>query len=239
MREYQKFTPFVLFTLFYIISIFPILYLTILLIGKADVILVIFFGIINAIFLARYFKSNILLNLLLGFFVSSFTLCTIYLLWYLGIPSKSFFHIIFYVAASIFICVFLIKNQTKIETIRVNFLVLPIIIILICSFNLKETYPTKMENENLTSVEIKTIDKQKRPTIGDDIEVRIERQPLFGIRESHEIFKTKTNENGTAIIQLSKSNNYLLFISSKENKFQPFDINSEDLKIHKTFVIEE
>ncbi|MEO8253315.1 MAG: hypothetical protein ABI554_02925 [Flavobacterium sp.] len=241
MKENQKFTPFIVLTLLYIISILPILYLTILLVGKADNVLVICFGIFNTIFLMRYYKGNVLLSLLLGFLTSSFTLCLIYLLWFLGISSKSLFPTIFFIIVSIFLCVFLTKNHSKIENKKnINLiLLLPTLIILICSLYLKETYPTKAEYENFTYAEIKIVDKQKNPKFGDEIEVRIYRQPLFGLRESHEILKTITNENGTAKIQLSKTNNYHLIITDKENKFNFFDINSADLMKKKTFVIEE
>ena len=241
MKENQKFTPYLVLTLLYIISILPIIYLTILLVGKADNVLVIFYGIINTIFLIRYYKRNILLSLLLGLFIPSLTLCLIYLLWFLGISSKSLFPTIFFIIMSIFLCIILTKNHSKIESKKnINLILLPpTLIIFICSLSLKETYPTKTENENLTYAEIKIVDKQKKPKFGDAIEVRIVRQPLFGIRESHEIYKTTTNENGIAKIQLSKSNNYHLIITSKENKLDFFDINSEELMNKKTFVIEE
>ncbi|MBC7410163.1 MAG: hypothetical protein H7339_17410 [Arcicella sp.] len=241
MKEKQKITPYVVLTLLYIISILPILYLTILLVGKADNVLVICFGIINTIFLLRYYKRNILLSLLLGYLVPSLTLCLIYLLWFLGISSKSLFPIIFFIIMSICLCIFLTTNHSKIESKKnINLiLLLPTLIILICSLNLKETYPTETENENLTYVEIKIVDKQKKPKFGDTIEVRIFRQPLFGLQESHEIYKTTTNQNGTAKIQFSKSNNYNLIISTKKNKLDFVDINSVDLIEKKTFVIEE
>jgi hypothetical protein len=241
MKEDQKIKPYVVLTLIYLISIIPILYLTILLVGKADNVLVIYFGIINTIFLLRYYKRNILLSLLLGFFVPSLTLCLIYLLWFLGISSKSLFPTIFFIITSICLCLFLTKNNSKIQSKKnINLILfLPILIILICSLNLKETYPTKTESENLTYAEIIIIDKQKKPKIGDKIEVRIYRQPLFGLRESHEIYKTTTNENGKAKIQFSKSNNYHLIITSKENKLAFLDINSEELMKKKTFLIEE
>ena len=241
MKENQKITPYIVLTLLYIISILPIIYLTVLLVGKADNVLVVFYGIINTIFLIRYYRRNFLLSLLLGFLIPSFTLCLIYFLWFLGISSKSLFPTIFFIILSICLCICLTKNYSKIESKKnINLiLLLPTLIIFICSLNLKETYPTKIENENLTYAEIKIVDKQKKPKFGDSIEVRIVRQPLFGIRESHEIYKITTNENGIAKIQFSKSNNYHLIISSKENKLNFLDINSEELMKKKTFVIEE
>lgn len=241
MKENHKITPCLVLTLLYIISILPILYITILLVGKADNVLVICFGIINTIFLMKYYKRKILLSLLLGFFVPSFTLCLIYSLWFLGISFKSLFPTIFFIITSVCLCIFLTKNHSKIESKKnINLiLLLPTLIILICSLNLKETYPTETENRNLRYAEIKIVDKQKKPKIGDEIEVRIYRQPLFGLRETHEIYKTRTNENGTAKIQFSKSNNYHLIITSKENKLDFLDINSEDLMKKETFVIEE
>ena len=241
MKENQKITPFIVLTLLYIISMLPILYLTILLIGKADNVLIISFGILNTIFLMRYYKRNVLLSLLLGFLIPSFTLCIIYLLWFLGIPSISLFPIIIFIVASVGLCIFLTIIHSKIES-RKNItliLFLPTLIILICSLNLKETYPTKTENENLTYAEIKIVDKQNNPKFGAEIKVRVCRQPLFGMRESHEIYKTTTNENGTSKIQLSKNNNYQLTIRTKENKLNFFDIDSADLMKKKIFVIEE
>ncbi|MBS7788321.1 hypothetical protein KIH23_13515 [Flavobacterium sp. CYK-55] len=241
MKQNQKFTPFIVLTLLYIISILPIIYLTILLLGKADNVLVICYGILNTIFLLRYYKRNILLSLLIGFLIPSFTLCLIYSLWFLGISSKSLFPTIFFVIASVSLCFFLSKNHSKIESRKGITLILlvPTLIILICSLNLKETYPTKTENENLTNAEIKIVDKKNNPKFGAEIKVRVFRQPLFGLRESHEVYKTTTSENGISKVQLSKNSNYQLTIKTKENKLIFFDIDSADLIKKKTFVIEE
>ena len=241
MKENQKSTPYLVLILLYIILIFPIIYLTILLLGKADNVLVIFYGILNTIFLMRYYKRNVLLSLLLGFLIPSFTLCIIYLLWFLGILSKSLFPTILFIISSVGLCFFLTKNHSKIESKKniTLILLLPTLFILICSLNLKEAYPSKTEKDNLTYAEIKIVDKHNLPKGGNEIEVRIYRQPLFGLRESHEILNTMTNENGTAKIQLSKTNNYHLIITDKENKLNFFDINSEDLMKKNTFVIDE
>lgn len=72
------------------------------------------------------------------------------------------------------------------------------LIFFIYSFTLNETYPIKLENKNLTFAQVKIIDKQKKPKFGDIIEVIIFRQPLFGVRESHKIYKTTTDKNGIA-----------------------------------------
>lgn len=241
MRKIRKIVPYIVLLLLYIILILPIIYTTVLLVGKADTVLVFCFGVVNAIFLRRYYKGNEFLSFIFGFFISSFTLCFIYVLWFLGLYSRSLLPTIFFVIVSIILCIALAENHLKI-TNQKNihfFILLPTIVFLVGSINLKETYPTKFENMNLTYAQIKIVDKQKRPRFGDTIEVRIFRQPLFGIRGSHEIYKTTTNENGIAKIQFSKSNNYQLFIITKENKLDFFDINSTDLKTKKMFVIEE
>ena len=241
MRENQKILPYVILILLYVLSIFPIIYLTILVVGKADNVLVFYFGCINTIFLIRYYKGKVFLSLLLGFFVSSFTLYFIYLLWFLGLSSKSLFPTIFFIITSVILCIVLAKNHLKIKSQKSIHLIisLPTLIFSVYSFNLKETYPTKFENKNLTYAQIKIVDKQKKPKFGDSIEVRIYRQPLFGLRESHEVYETTTNENGIAKIQFSKSNNYELFIKTKENKLDFFEISSSELKNKKIFVIEE
>jgi hypothetical protein len=227
--------------LLYIISILPLIAITVLLVGKADTVMVFCFGVVNTFFLMRYYKGNVFLSFLLGFFVSSFTLCFIYVLWFLGLYSKSLLPTIFFIIVSVLLCIVLSENHLKI-TSQKNihfFILLPTIVFLVCSFNLKETYPTKFENINLTYAQIKIVDKQKNPKFGDTIEVYIDRQPLFGIRESHKIYKTTTNENGIANIQFSMLNNYKLFITNKENDFDSFDITAQDLKTKKMFVIEE
>jgi len=241
MKNNRKILPYIVLILLYIITIIPIIYTTILLVGKADTVLVFCFGFVNTIFLMKYFKGNVFLSFLLGFFVSSFTLCFIYVLWFLGLSSKSLIPTILFIIVSVILCIVLAENHLKI-TNKKNihfFILLPTILFLVGSINLKESYPTKFENKNLTYAQIKIVDKQKKPRIGDTIEVRIWRQPLFGIRGSHEISKTTTNENGIAKIQFSTLNNYELFIITKENKLDFFDINSQDLKTKKMFIIEE
>jgi len=243
MNDKQKIVPYIILTVLYIILILPIMALSILLIGKADVVFVIFFGFINTIFFSRYYKGDLFLSFLLGFTVSGFSLCFLYFLWFLGflLSFESAFPTIFFLIISIVLCIVLTKNYLKIKSQKnIHLIILPLtLIFLICSFKLKDTYPTKFENENLTFAQIKIIDKQKKPRFGDTIEVRIHRQPLFGIRGSHEIYKATTNKKGIAKIQFSKSNNYTLYISSNEDKFDSFEISSMDLKTKKVFVIEE
>ncbi len=241
MKDKQKITPYLVLVILYIISIIPIQYLTILLIGKADNVLVILYGIFNSFFLMKYFKGSVFLSLLLGLLVSSVTLCVIYLLWFQGLFSKSFNPTFLFIILLLGFCTFLTKINSKIESIKyiTLILLLPTLFILSYSLNLNDTYPTKTEKEKLTYAEIKIVDKQKMPKSGNEIEVRIYRQPLFGLRESHEIFKTITNENGSSKIQLSKTNNYSLTITDKENKLIFFDIYSADLVKKNIFVIEE
>lgn len=241
MRIKRKILPHIVLLLLYIILILPIIITTVLLIGKADFVLVVCFGFVNTIYFIRYYKGEVFLSFLLGFFVSGFTLCFIYVLWFLGLPSKSLPPTIFFIPASVTLCVVLAENHLKITNQKniYFFILLPTIVFLVGSINLKETYPTKFESINLTYAQIKIVDKQKRPRFGDTIEVRIRRQPLFGLRERHEIFKTTTNVNGIAKIQFSTTNNYELFILTKEGKFDSFDIKSKDLKTKKVFVIEE
>ena len=177
----------------------------------------------------------------MGFLISSFSLCFVYFIWLLEISNKSGFGPILFIILSVTFCTVIAENNLKIKNQKYIHLIVSFLTLffIFCSFNLKETYPTKFENENLIVVEIKIIDKLKNPKFGDTIEVNIERQPLFGIRGIHEVYKTTTNEKGIAKIKLSKSNNYELFILSKENKFNSFGISTTDLKIKNEFLIEE
>ena len=163
MRKNRKITPYIVLILLYIILILPIIYLTILLVGKADTVLVFCFGSVNTIFLMRYYKGNVFLSFLLGFFVSSFTLCFVYVLWFLGLSSKSLLPTIFFIIASVILCIVLAENHLKITNTRNIhfFILLPTIVFLVGSINLKESYPTKFENKNLTYAQIKIVDKQK------------------------------------------------------------------------------
>lgn len=181
MKEKQKLSPYIILTILYVITILPVIYLTVLLIGKADNMLVIWFGTINTIFLMRYLKE-VFLSMLFGFLISSFTLCFIYLIWYLVLFSQPFFVIGFFIIFSVFLCISISRNVLIITGQRNIYLILSILVlfILTCSFNLNKTYPTRFENEHLTIIQIKIVDKQNKPKLGDSIEVRIYRKPLFG-----------------------------------------------------------
>ena len=241
MIENKKLIPYFILTILYLIAIIPLMAFSWLFIGNANNSLIIFFGTINSIFLLRYYKKKFLLSLLLGFLISSLTICLIYLLWFFVIYSKSLYPTYLFIIISICLCVFLSKNHSKIENRKnINLiLLLPTLMILLLSINLKETYPTETENENLIYSEIKIVDKQKKPKCGDTIEVRIVRQPLFSQRRFHRIYKTTTNEKGIAKIQFSKSKNYELTVITKENKLNFIDITAEELTKKKTFIIEE
>lgn len=234
----KKILSYIILLALYIIIMQPILYLSILLIGKADIIIVICFGIINTLYFNKFFKNNTLLNLFLGFFISSFSICFTYLIWFLRIFLDPFFGAFFFIIISFLLLIIISKIWLILK--KYNFLVImiPTLVLIILSFKLKEVYPTKFENENLTTVQIQIVDKQKKSNFQYIIKARIDKQPLFGMKESHEIFKIKTDENGFAKMQFSKSKNYTLFITDKDNKFTFFDITAKDLKHKKTFIIE-
>jgi len=106
--------------------------------------------------------------------------------------------------------------------------------------SLKYVYPNKYENQNQILTEIQIVDKENKPRVGSSIEVRIDRYPLFAMRESHLIYRTATNKNGIAKIKLSKSNNYVLYVDGNEEvQFVSFDIDSTDLQNKKSFIIEQ
>jgi hypothetical protein len=224
----------------YFITIIPVLSLTILLIGKADLTLVIFYGIINAIFVKYIFKNNFFFNILLGFFISSVSLCLVYLFVFI---LKNFeliakinigIHLFFFFSFLFFI--FIIINLEKLKHQE--------IILLFCSFTslffvpfssqLKELNPYKTHQNNLILVNLKLIDKYQKPKVSATIEVRLLVYPLFGLRETHDIEKIITDKNGNAKIELSKVNDYELTINA--NNY--FEINAKDLKTKESFIID-
>lgn len=93
----------------------------------------------------------------------------------------------------------------------------------------------------MTEIQIKVLNKENQPSIGDSIKVRIEIEPLFSMRGSREIHKTITDENGVSKIMVSKTNNYHLYIHSKNIEGLDglifLNINSTDLKTKKEFVV--
>lgn len=242
MNLKQKIVFIIILIAVHLIVMLPVIYLSMLLIEKADIPIVIFFGVINTLFARKIFKSYPFFIIPIGFLISSISLCSAYLIaCFFKSYSDANFGFVSYIIVSILLWIVVIQNNWKIQNQRKVFLIISVLTLffLTVSFGLKEIYPSKDEHKNLVSTEIKIIDKHKMPISGSSIEVRIHLQPLFGIRESHETYSAKTDENGIVRIELSKSRNYTLYIDAKENKFMTFDIDSKDLKNKKTFIIEE
>ncbi|MEO8239519.1 MAG: hypothetical protein ABI576_15560 [Flavobacterium sp.] len=242
MNSKQKIVFFITLIAVYVIFTLPVLYLSVLLIGKADIPIVLFFGVINVLFARKIFKKYPFFIIPIGFLISSASLCFAYLIAYVSEHySNANFGFLSYIIVSILLWIAIIQNNWKIKNQRKVFLIISVLTLffLTLSFGLKEIYPSKVEHRNLVSTEIKIVDKQKMPISGRTIEVRIHIQPLFGIRGTHKINKAITNENGIARIELSKSRNYTLDINTKENKSIDFEISSTDLKNKKSFIIED
>lgn len=236
----QKLYFFIFLITVYLIVILPIIYTSILLLGSADIPIVIIFGIINTLFAKKVFKGHLFLSALLGFFISSSSLCLVYLLWYLGLFNNTGCGFVIYSIFSILLLIILTQNSSKIINLENAFLIIffPTLLLLVLSFFMKEIYPIQFENENLTKIQIKVIDKQKIPEPGDRVEIRIDRQPLFALKNSHKIINKSTDQNGSIKVQLSKSNNYKLYINTQKGELIFFDIDSTDLKNKKLFIIE-
>jgi hypothetical protein len=238
----QKIVFIIILIIVHLIVLFPIIALSMLLIGKADIPIVIVFGVINTLFARKIFKSYLFFIIPIGFLISSASLCSAYLIAYVFERySGANFGFVSYVIVSTLLWIVAIQNNWEIRNQRKVFLIISILTLffLTASFGLKEIYPSKVEKKNLVSTEIKIVDKQKIPIAGSKIEVRIHIQPLFGIRGTHKIDTAKTDEYGIARIELSKSRNYTLYIDVKEDKSIDFEINSKDLKNKKSFIIED
>ncbi len=236
----QKIVFIIILITVHFIVILPIIALSMLLIGKADISIVIVFGVINVLFARKIFKSYPFLIIPIGFLISSASLSSAYLIAYVFERySDANFGFVSYIIVSVLLWIVTIQNNWEIKNQRKVFLIISVLALffLTVSFGLKEIYPSKVENENLVSTEIKVVDKQKMPISGSSIEVRIHIQPLFGIREIHKIYTATTNDKGIARIELSKSRNYTLYIDTKEDKSIDFEINSTDLKNKKSFII--
>ena len=239
MRNKKKYLKFGLLILINLIFVFPTSAL-ILLQGYGDINFVIVYGIINSLFLIFALKINTISSLILGFLNSSLSLLFCYLIDFIK-PFYDAKGILIFLIVSIIIT-FIIGhlNLSKFNPKKMNLIfILPTLLLLIFSFKIKEFYRPKSENENLKKIEIKVLDENRIPKFGDSIEVRITRYPIFGMRESHEINRTLTNQNGIAEIILSKNHNYVLFISPKDKLFTSFEIDSTAVRLKNKFTITE
>ncbi|WP_281227337.1 hypothetical protein [Flavobacterium aquiphilum] len=236
----QKLYFFLILITVYLIIILPVTYTSILVFGWADIPIVIIYGIINTLFAVKNFKGRLFLSIILGFFISSSSLCFVYLPWYLGFYRNVGFGVLIYFISSILIWIVLIQNSRIIVRIKNLYLIvfIPTLFFLIVSFFLKEIYPTQFENENLTQIQITVLDKYKIPEPESSIEIRIDRQPLFSLKGSHKILETITDRKGSIKVKLSKSNNYKLYINTKKGELIFFDIDSTDLKKKNLFFVE-
>lgn len=203
---------------------------------------VIIYGIANTIFTYKFLKNDFLTSLVLGFLISGLSLFCSYLVNYIEYPINGM--ILFLGFSLLFWILTLFINWKNKNLKRTGLLVVLAIILLILSFKLpklNENNLLKTEPQNMTEIQIKVLDKENHPSIGDSIEIRIEVQPLFSMRGSREINKTITDENGISKIRVSKINNYQLFINSKNIEGLDglifLDIDSTDLKTKKEFVV--
>ena len=210
--------------------------LIILFTGHGDESFVIVYGLFCALFLMLIKNLDKVISIFLGILNSSLSLIIVYVLNYF-VPFS-------YKKAGLIFVVIIILTTTityRINFLNLNFLKKAIIFLtslgfLIIAFNMKPWHNAIEENKNLKPVEILVLNNNKTLAIGDSLDVLIVRHPFFGMQESHKVFKTTTNQNGIANVNLSPNHQYRVFVT-REEKFDIFDIDSLKIKSKNKIVL--
>lgn len=220
-----------------ILSIFPTTIL-LFLAENGDQAFLTVFGIANVLFLKFRLKINLLTSFILGFLNVAISIYVTYLIMYFSSLSDGG-KLLPYLLITLSISWIYIK--TKWERFNLKkfnlILILPVLILSWSSYQIKRYYQPKTEKENLTQVEFKIPASNKNPKQSDSVEVRIRRNPLFGLRETKRVDKKAVDKNGVCKFILSKNHDYQINVNYSDDKYDFEEITSRDLKIDNKFII--
>ena len=233
----QNLTFHILLLVFYVVFVFIITSFSAMAFGLADFSLIISFGLINALISIIFFNPYFWKSLLFGFLISGVGLISSYLLWFLlsNVEFSTDLIILPILLNAITQTVlWKVLNPILVKTNRKLILPLSIvtIVILLISFNIRdywkfEKYYNKYNN---VSIKIKLIDSVNgQPVVGNTVELRTQRQPLYGIMIFPLLSKKRTNEKGIATFKPYQGNFYDGTIYKSNNKSEYFEIKSKQL----------
>lgn len=228
-----------LITIINILSIFPASIL-LFFAENGDQVFLIIFGIANALFLKFRLKINLLTSFILGFLnVATSVYITYFIMYFSSLSDVGKF--LPYLLITLIISLVYIKiNWQKFNLKKFNsILIVPVLILSWSAYQIKKYYQPKSEKENLTQVEINVLDSANSLNPKDSIEIRIRRNPLFGLRETRKISEKALNKNGKCTFNLSKNHDYQINVSFSDNSYSFEEITSRDLKTQNKFTIKK
>lgn len=222
-----------------IVSLFPATGL-ILLAENGDQACLIIFGIANALFLRFRLKINIYTSFILGFLNVALSIYLSYVIKYFhNLSSVGMF--LLYLLTTLAVSWSCIKTKwEKFNLKKFNLILLiPVLILSWSSYQIKKYYRPKTEKINLTTVEFQVLDSTKNFSQNDSIEVRIKRNPLFGLRETYRIGINPLDKNGKCTFNLSKNHDYQVNVEFSDGSYSFEEITSTDLKVKNKFTIKK
>jgi hypothetical protein len=213
----------------------------------ADFHLTIAFGLINTLFSYLFFKTPLLKSILIGFLISATGLLCSYVILILALSLN---------LPDDFLGVALLSNaitQTllwkvmekllkKPKTPSILKLTIATAITLFISLNLWDywNFENYYKVHHKVSLHIKIIDTETgEPIVGDTIELRVHRQPLYGMMMFPTFSKNVTDQNGIIPLDLFKGNTYEGYIYKKDSGISDFNIFPKQIVKNDTLQIEK
>lgn len=228
------------FVLIIIVNILTILPASALLLfaENGDQVFVIMFGVVNAVFLRFRLKINLYTSFILGFLNVAICVYLMYLWMYFNYLSEVG-KFLPYLLLTVFISWIYIKVRwEKFNIIKLNLILfLPVLFLTWSAYHIKNYYQPKTEREDLTQVEFKIQNSDKNPKQRESIEIRVSRNPLFGLPETKKVYSKAVDRNGACKFILSKNHNYRINVSYPNDEYDSEEITSKDLKLNNKFII--
>jgi hypothetical protein len=205
--------------------------------GTADYVLIVVFGLINMCIAHFYFKIESLRSIFIGFLISSSSLVFSYLIWIpisnfnlsdniiiLGILNNAIFQTFSWVIVERQIGK---RNKIKTKTLFLSVLSVTIIACNLYDFWKFEEYYNWNETKKIA---IKITDsKTGKAVIGDSIRLTADRQSLFGLMATSKIGETVTDKNGLSEFKVYFGNEYQGRIWRNNGHFDFFEVSSNDI----------
>jgi hypothetical protein len=212
----------------------------------ADFHLTIAFGLINTLFSYLFFKTPLLKSILIGFLISATGLLCSYVVLILALSLNlpdDFLVVALLSNAITQTVLWKVMGQSLKKPITPGLLKLTIAtaITLFISLNLWDywTFEDYYKFSQKVSLNIQVIDSETgQPMVSDSIELRVQRQPLYGLMIFPKFSTKKTDQDGITSIKVFKGNTYEGYIYRKDNRDDYFKILPEQIVKNDTIQIE-
>lgn len=182
--------------------------------GFIEMVLITIYGIINIMYLYKFIKIEVIKSIILGLFISSFSMVFIYVLWYFSVHQNPIIAIFIYIITNL-LGVYIVQRQKEIKPKWIYGTLLFLTIVSVKATDSFSKIDVRYGSETIIKT-IKIINEKDIPI--EKISVSLVSQPLFNLQRLHDMREYDLNKNNQVNINLYSGYDYQIYLYDKNGK---------------------